>query len=53
MRNYNKTIILKSDEYKSISTLKAFSGSWLSCNGLVITKDGSNFMVRTPYTNIV
>lgn len=50
MRNYNKTVILKPDEYKSVSTLQAFSGTWLPRNGLVITKDESDFIVRTPLT---
>ena len=50
MRNYNKTVRLKSDEYKSASTMKAFSGTWIPRNGLFITKDGSNFPISTPVT---
>ena len=50
MRNYNKTVILKPDEYKSVSTLRAFSGAWIPNNGLFITKDGNNFPIRTPFT---
>ncbi len=50
MSNYNKTVRLKPDEYKSVSTLKAFSSTWIPRNGLVITKDGANFPIRTPYT---
>ena len=29
MKNYNKTVRLKSDEYKSASTMRAFSGTWI------------------------
>ena len=50
MRNYNKTVRLKPDEYKSASSIKAFSGTWIPSNGLVITKDGNNFPIRTPFT---
>ena len=50
MKNYNKTVRLKSDEYKSASTMRAFSGTWIPRNGLFITKDGSNFPISTPVT---
>ena len=50
MRNYNKTVRLKPDEYKSISNMKAFSSTWIPNNGIVITKDGNNFPIRTAYT---
>ena len=50
MRNYNKTVRLKPDEYKSISNMKAFSSNWIPNNGIVITKDGNNFPIRTAYT---
>lgn len=50
MRNYNKTVRLKPDEYKSVSSIKTFSGTWIPSNGLVITKDGNNFPIRTPFT---
>ena len=50
MGNYNKTVRLKPDEYQSVSTMRAFSSTWIPNNGLFITKDGSNFPIRTPYT---
>lgn len=47
-----KTIILKPNEYQSISTLKAMTNgsNWVSKHGLIITKDGSKTPVRTPFT---
>lgn len=50
MSNYNKIVRLKPDEYKSVSTITATVGTWIPRNGLYITKDGSNFPIRTPYT---
>ena len=50
MGNYNKTVRLKPDEYQSVSTMRAFSSTWIPNNGLFITKDGSNFPIRTPFT---
>lgn len=50
MRNYNKTVRLKPDEYKSVSSMRAFSSTWIPSNGIVITKDGNNFPIRTAYT---
>ena len=50
MRNYNKTVILKPNEYKSVSNLTAFSGTWIPRHGIIITKDESNFPIKTAYT---
>ena len=50
MANYNKIVRLKPDEYKSVSTLRTCVGNWISRNGLIILKDGSNFSISTPYT---
>ena len=46
---YNKVVRLKGDEYKSVEAMRAFGSTWISRHGLFITKDGSNFPVRTPF----
>lgn len=50
MRNYNKIVRLKPDEYKSVSNMSVFSSTWIPNNGIFITKDGNNFPIRTAYT---
>ena len=37
------------NEYKSFTSLRAYSGSWIVSNGLVIKKDGEEIPLKTAF----
>ena len=44
-----KVYRLMPNEYKSFTSLRAYSGSWIVSNGLVIKKDGEEIPLKTAF----